>query len=208
MSRPSTKNTIANTVSKLKIKKISLRALFYSAAALTLATSCLNSSTEDWDTYKDWREWNEKVFAANADSVDANGEKYYQKVVPAWNSNAEILVRFLNDRKLTEGNLSPLYNSTCYVKYIGRLSDGTPFDSSYLLTPSYGDSLAKFKPSSVVAGFGIALQQMRVGDSIEVVIPYWLGYQSQSVGKVLPYSNLVFNIKLVDIPAYEVPGAQ
>lgn len=46
---------------------------------------------------------------------------------------------------------------------------------------------------------------MRVGDSAQVVIPYLEGYGVSGSGSILPFTTLVFNIKLVDIPAYEIP---
>lgn len=45
---------------------------------------------------------------------------------------------------------------------------------------------------------------MRVGDSARIVIPYNLGYGSSNSGVIKPYSTLVFDLKLVDIPYYEV----
>jgi FKBP-type peptidyl-prolyl cis-trans isomerase FklB len=44
---------------------------------------------------------------------------------------------------------------------------------------------------------------MRCGDTAEVVVPYGLAYGSQDRGTIKPYSNLQFNIRLVDIPNYE-----
>ena len=90
------------------------------------------------------------------------------------------------------------------MKYIGRLYNDVPFDSSYLQTASYGDSLFRTQPSSVIQGWTIALLDMRVGDSARVVIPYNLGYGSSGSGVIPPYSTLVFDMKLVDIPFFEV----
>ncbi len=57
--------------------------------------------------------------------------------------------------------------------------------------------------SGNVQGFAIALMDMRCGDTAEVVVPYGLAYGSQDRGTIKPYSNLQFNIRLVDIPNYE-----
>lgn len=88
-----------------------------------------------------------------------------------------------------------------HVKYIGRFYNGTAFDSSYLQT----DSIFETKLSSVVSGWQIALQNMHVGDSCEVVIPYQSAYGSTGYSSVPPYSNLVFHMKLKDIPDWETP---
>lgn len=115
-----------------------------------------------------------------------------------------MLIRYLNDRSKTEGNLSPLLTSTVDVKYIGRLYNGVPFDSSFRNVASYGDSLMRTTPGSLIQGWTIALMNMRVGDSARIVIPYNLGYGSSNSGVIKPYSTLVFDLKLVDIPYYEV----
>ena len=56
----------------------------------------------------------------------------------------------------------------------------------------------------MIEGWKIALVNMRVGDSVRVVIPYKLGYGASGSGAIPPYSTLVFDMKLVDIPYYEV----
>ena len=58
--------------------------------------------------------------------------------------------------------------------------------------------------SGVIDGWQIALMNMHVGDTVQIVVPYQSGYGSTSTGKIQPYSALRFNVRLVDIPAYEV----
>ena len=113
-------------------------------------------------------------------------------------------MRYLNDRSKTVGNLSPMLTSTVDVKYIGRLYNDVPFDSSFTNTASYGDSLFRTTPGEVIQGWTIALMNMRVGDSARIIIPYMLGYGASGSGSIPPYSTLVFDVKLVDIPYYEV----
>ena len=108
-------------------------------------------------------------------------------------------MHWFNDRNSTAGNLKPYYTSTVAVKYIGRLYNNEAFDSSYLAP----DSLFKTKVNSVIPGWTIALQEMHVGDSVEVIIPYQSAYGTSGTGKILPFSNLKFNIKLVDITNWE-----
>jgi len=165
-------------------------------------TSCDDKTTNNWDAYEKWRSRNVSYYDSLKFSME-DGSNVYTTLVPTWNSSAEILIRYLSDRKLTEGNLSPLLNSTVDVKYIGRLCTGTPFDSSYTLTAN-GDSIFRTRVDGVIAGWTTALQNMRVGDSVEIVIPYTQGYGGAQQGPIPPYSTLVFNVKLVDIPFYEV----
>lgn len=168
------------------------------AATLGFA-SCSNDDNSDvWDEYADYREANDAFMAEQAELTDADGNKVYTKVVPAWNENAYVLMRWFNDTTKTEGNLRPLYTSTVDVKYYGRTYEDEPFDSSYLsLTPA--DSVVRFRLNSVISGWAIAMERMHVGDTVEVLVPYAQGYGSSSQGKIKPFSALRFNIKLVDI---------
>ena len=114
-----------------------------------------------------------------------------------------MLIRYLNDRSLTAGNLSPLLTSTVDVKYIGRLYTGEAFDSSYNQKAN-GDSIFRTSLTGLIQGWQIALVNMNVGDSVEIIIPYNMGYGGSQTGIIKPYSTLIFNLKLVDIPYYEV----
>lgn len=153
----------------------------------------------DLSSYTEWMETNTSWLEAQSNKLDTDGTPYYKKVVPEWNSNAYVLIHYFNDRSKTEGNLSPLYNSTVAVKYCGRLYDDTPFDSSYKMT----DSLYVAQLNLNIVGWWIGVGDMRVGDSARVVIPAAQGYGSQSSGIIPPFSALQFDIKLVDIPYYQ-----
>lgn len=178
-----------------------LRLLLPAVILLALASACHDDeTTNNYKKYASWREANEEFYQEQKALIDpVDGDLYYSSVIPAWNSGGEILMRYLNDRSLTEGNLSPLVTSVVNVKYKGWLMDGTPFDSSYTAT----DSVFTTKVTSVIEGWQTALQYMRVGDSVRVVIPAAQGYASAGSGKVLPFSVLTFDVKLKDIVYYE-----
>ena len=53
--------------------------------------------------------------------------------------------------------------------------------------------------SNLIDGWAAAVCNMNVGDTAEVIVPYALGYGTTSSGSVPAYSNLKFNIRLVDI---------
>lgn len=180
---------------------------------LGAGTSSCNSDDEDdraqkqqsqiWDKYADWRAKNNAFFASQRDSLDADGKLFYDVLYPAWNPQAEILIHYFNDRAETAENLQPLLTSTCDVIYYARQSDGTPADSSYAMT-SYGRAIARFKPQRTIQGFAIALMDMHVGDSVQIVVPYTLGYGSSTNYSFPPFTTLVYNLRLVDIPYYEI----
>lgn len=184
------------------MKKLPL--LFIFAFASIIVVSCSPGEDSAWDEYEDWRITNETWFAEQQNRTDADGSKYYTALVPAWDTSQCVLIHYFNDRKLTEGNLSPLYTSTVDVKYKGSLYNDVPFDSSYTNTAAYGDSLYRTQCNQVIQGWTVALEDMRVGDSCEVIIPYSLAYGAQNSGLIKPYSALKFHIKLVDIPFYQI----
>lgn len=63
-----------------------------------------------------------------------------------------------------------------------------------------------FTPGSVITGWGDVLQQMHIGDSWLVCIPWYIGYgQAGSGSTIKPYSNLFFRIELVDITHWGAP---
>lgn len=180
------------------MKKL-LLIVYATVAILSLtASSCLSTSVED--KYKDWREANDEWFAQQKANTG-----YYSAVTAPWDVNAQVLMHWYNDTMATCANLRPLFTSTVWVKYRGMIKDATPFDSSYLRTTP-ADSVAAFAlgNSSLVEGWAVALTRMHVGDSCRVVIPYTLGYGSYQMSDVLkPYTDMIFDIKLVDIIAYE-----
>ena len=166
--------------------------------------SACGDDDDDLEQYREWIVSNNKwIKAKEAELNPETGEPMYVKVVPSYDVGAYVLMRWINDRKETEKNLSPYYTSTVDVKYIGYLYDGTPFDSSYLLT-SNGDSIFRTDVKSVIQGWQIALQMMHAGDSCEVIIPFQSAYGNTGSGDIMPYSNLRFNMRLKDVHKYEI----
>ena len=163
--------------------------------AITMLNSCLGKTVED--EYKDWRQNNDSWFQQQT----ASGQ--YTLYTAPWDPSAKTLIRWHNDTMLTKGNLKPLISSTVDVKYHLSLYNGTPVDSSYYMT-NPADSIYRSIVSQNVEGWMIALTRMHVGDSCTVIIPYQQGYGStKKSDELLPYSNLVFHMKLVDIYKYK-----
>ena len=171
-------------------------------AVIAAASACKSDADEIWNEYAQTREANIAYYQEQAELLDSDGNKFYTKVVPTWDLGAEILLHYFNDRAETEGNLSPLLTSLCSVSYIGRNSSGVAFDSSFTAS----SRTANFRPVETITGWWIALENMRVGDSVRVVLPYTLAYGSTGTtnGAIGPFETLTFDIKLVDILQYEV----
>ncbi len=176
--------------------------IFIIAALFVLAAACKSDEETTWDEYKDWREMNEVWIQEQSLRVNSDGTPYFQRLSPKWDPKQYILIHYFNDRSETLWNLSPLYTSTVDAKYIGRLYNDEAFDSSYNLR-TWGDSIYRTRCSDVIPGWLIALEDMRVGDSCEIIVPYQSGYGAADNGIIKPFSALHFNMKLVDIPFYE-----
>ncbi|MDE6048574.1 MAG: FKBP-type peptidyl-prolyl cis-trans isomerase [Paramuribaculum sp.] len=181
------------------MKKIFFLAIIF-ISTIVAVSSCSDDST--WDTYKEWRETNEQFYQNQKLLKNSDGTQYYTELQPNWFPNSGVLIHYFNDRALTEGNLVPLVSSTVDVKYKGWLCNDVAFDSSYTATAD-GDSIFRTMPSQTIVGWQVALTNMAVGDSARVVIPWSLAYGTQSTGAILPFSSLVFDIKLVDIYSYQ-----
>lgn len=164
--------------------------------SLFAAIACDNEEST-WEKYKDWRQANTAFFTDKDNSVNAKGEREYTRVYPVWDAGSYILMK---KYKSGSGTKYPLFTSTVDVTYKGYLYNGTVFDSTYTST----DSIVTFKCSSTVTGFAIALTNMVVGDSCEIIIPAYLGYGEQELSAINPYSTLIFGLKLRGIPGYEI----
>ena len=167
--------------------------VFLAIVALTTLNSCLGKSVED--EYKNWREANDEWLQRQKESGQ------YTVLTAPWDPSATTLIRWHNDRQLTQNNLMPLITSTVDVVYYLRLYDGTPVDSSF--RANQPDRVYRSKLTENVEGWMIALTNMHVGDSCTVIIPYQQGYGSTNRGDIPPYSNLVFDMKLVNIYKYK-----
>lgn len=186
------------------MKKLTLSLLIMLVAMpAIILSSCGDDDTISAETYREWIKENNDWITALETKTDENGDLVYSKVIPDYDKGVYILMRWFNDRAETKDNLVPYWTSTVDVKYYGELCDGTPVDSSYL-SVSPADSIYRTRLNSVIEGWGIALQQMHVGDTCEVIIPFMSAYGVSGSSSIPPYSNLKFGIKLVDIPYYEV----
>lgn len=85
---------------------------------------------------------------------------------------------------------------TVTVQYIGTLTNGTQFDSSYDRNQPLSFRIGA---GQVIAGFEQGLPGMRVGGKRRLTIPPSLGYGSQPVGPIPPNSTLKFDIELLSI---------
>jgi FKBP-type peptidyl-prolyl cis-trans isomerase len=82
------------------------------------------------------------------------------------------------------------------VNYVGTLSDGTKFDSSYDRNEPFEFTLGG---GEVIKGWDQGVVGMKVGGKRKLVIPPDLGYGAQANGKIPANSTLVFEIELLGV---------
>jgi FKBP-type peptidyl-prolyl cis-trans isomerase len=84
---------------------------------------------------------------------------------------------------------------TVKVEYIGKLIDGTEFDS----TAKHGEP-AEFQVDQVIKGWSEALQLMNAGSKLHLVIPTELAYGENGAAPMIePNSVLVFDVEMLSI---------
>jgi FKBP-type peptidyl-prolyl cis-trans isomerase len=89
--------------------------------------------------------------------------------------------------------MRPQPTDTVSVYYKGSLINGTVFDQMQEV-----GFPAQFKVNQVIPGWTEALENMRVGDHWELVIPAGLAYGARGSGGVIPPNQtLVFDLELV-----------
>ncbi len=187
------------------MKKYSLPLVLALLAVVCTVVSCNSDEETTWDEYREYRDLNNEWLADLQTLKDENGEPYYKMIVPSWNPGAFVLLHHYNDPAENADKLSPLYTSTIDVRYKLHLYDGTPVDSSDNVTQYGTPGVYRAKLNTLVQGWAIGLSgQVHCGDSVELIVPYGVGYGAQTMGEIKPYSNLRFNIRLVDIPYYEL----
>lgn len=173
------------------------------AAVAAGFSACSDDDSIDLSDYSDWRDKNDAWVAEMMAKKNTDGTPYYTSIVPAWNPGAYVLIHFFNDRAETAGNLSPLYTSVVDVFYEGYDCEGNLFDSSEGVT-TYGiPGTQRFACNGTIQGWSIALEQMHVGDTCEIIVPYQMAYGTTVKSAIKPYSSLRFNIRLTDIYRYE-----
>jgi FKBP-type peptidyl-prolyl cis-trans isomerase len=83
------------------------------------------------------------------------------------------------------------------VNYIGTLTDGTKFDSSYDHGQTFSFNLGA---GEVIKGWDMGVAGMKVGGKRKLTIPPSLGYGEQGAGAVIPpNATLIFEVELLKV---------
>ena len=102
----------------------------------------------------------------------------------------------------------PGASDVVFVKYTGKLTDGTVFDQSKELPFDTGGLLPAGMPmqvSGVVPGFAEGLQQMQKGGKYRLTIPSDKAYGATPPpgAPIPPNADLVFDVELIDFMSEE-----
>ena len=170
----------------------------------------VSSCSEDdsvTDEYANWQERNDAVTDQWAASSMRKIRVYTQDDTSVGQNSDYIYVEVL---EVGDGTDSPIFTDTARVAYRGRMipttnnAEGYVFDQTYLGDFSWHTAgMMTSSVDALVRGFTTALMNMHTGDRWRVYIPYQIGYNASSQGSLQAYSNLIFDIALLD---YWHPG--
>jgi FKBP-type peptidyl-prolyl cis-trans isomerase len=102
---------------------------------------------------------------------------------------------FFNKSVTTEG-AQPQEGQTARIKFAASYLDGTPLGDSEQLGDYYDVVVGQGK---VLKGLEEGVAMMRVGEKARFVLPYTLAYGTNAFGSIPAYSNLVFDVELLDV---------
>ena len=95
----------------------------------------------------------------------------------------------------TEG-AQPQVGQTAQIKFVASYLDGTLLGNSDQLGEHYDFVYGQGK---LLNGLEEGIGLMHVGEQARFVLPYWLAYGENPYGSIPAYSNLVFDVELIDL---------
>ena len=135
---------------------------------------------------------NEKMNAIAQPNIEA-GKKFMEEYVKQ--DGVKVTPEGIAYKSLKVGTgEQPKPTDTVKVHYVGKLIDGTEFDSSIKRGKP-----AEFNIQQVVDGWKIIVPQMKVGDKWEIVIPYNLAYGLSGQPPIKPGDTLIFELELLGV---------
>lgn len=144
------------------------------------------------------QELNMKRVEASAERTKKEGAEHADKA--AGEAGAEKTASGLVYKAIKEGTgASPSATDMVRVHYVGKLVDGTEFDSS-----RERNEPAEFPLNGVIECWTEGLQKMKVGGTAQLVCPSDIAYGDQGRPGIPPGATLTFEVELLDIVQ---PGA-
>ena len=97
---------------------------------------------------------------------------------------------------VTTDGKQPQEGKTARIKFVASYIDGTPLGNSDQLGEYYD---VEFGKGTVLKGLEEGIGLMKVGEKARFVLPYTLAYGANTYGNIPAYSNLVFDVELLDV---------
>lgn len=149
----------------------------------------------------------QKVKKTNAERIEKMKSANPEETAKAASDLADFLAKNKIDVQPTESGLyyvmtaegngeKPEAGQMVKVHYIGKLLDGTVFDSSV----ERGEPIdIPIGVGQVIPGWDEGIMMMSKGEKGVLYIPYYLAYGDREAGdKIAPFSNLIFEVELID----------
>ena len=175
-------------------------------ASPVFLSSCSEENDEE-DEYANWKERNDgqtDQWAQGASSGTYRKILTYAKSESASSlANSDYI--YVEEVEKGSGTESPIYTDNVRVAYRGRYiptksyPEGYVFDQTFLGNFDWKTAnMIDASPESLVEGFSTALMHMHEGDRWIVHIPYQLGYGTSTSAGIRAYSDLTFDIALLE----------
>lgn len=185
-------------------KYILLSVILFPVVGMVSSCSEDDSAT---DEFANWQERNEEVTDQWAANSSLRRIRVFTQDDTTAGRNCDYI--YVEVLEAGEGTDSPLYTDTVRMAYRGRLIPTTNYPSGFVFDETYLDDFSWHtagmatmaiggSSTALVSGFATAVMNMHKGDRWRVHIPYQLGYNASSTGSVTAYSNLTFDIALLD----------
>ncbi|MFC1710362.1 FKBP-type peptidyl-prolyl cis-trans isomerase [Patescibacteria group bacterium] len=107
----------------------------------------------------------------------------------------EVLDLEIEDIEIGTGD-EAVSGKTITVNYLGTLTNGIKFDSSYDRNQPFSFTLGA---GEVIQGWDQGFAGMKVGGKRKLTIPPDLGYGSRAAGSIPPNSTLIFEVELLKV---------
>ena len=151
------------------------------------------------------------VKSRNAQRADQLQNDYADETAKAAKELADYLAKNKIEAVPTESGLyyvvtepgngeKPEVGKPVTMHYTGKLLNGTVFDSSVERDQPFQFVLGV---GQVIPGWDEGVQLMTKGEKGLLYIPYYLAYGERDMGDIPPFSNLIFEVELIDFETFE-----
>lgn len=175
---------------------------------------------EDVGEYDNWKARNQNFVDSIANLAETGAYGWSKMVSYTMSDSAEAAKpnnnHYIYIQKIEqgEGSLSPIFNDSIRVHYLGRLISSDSYPQGRIFGKSYStyelneetDVPTLMAVKENVVGFATATMHMVEGDHWKIVIPYYLGYgeSDYSSAGIPGYSTLIFDVKLARVYGYQI----